>query len=186
MIYNQTEAREQIRSWFAPCEIRFNKNSVTVTTKRRISDLKYSVESFLSQYSDDIKYRVEVVNENRFKIIDDDYAKEIKADWSGDFDNESEKFAPMTFNTDNNKLEELQMEKLKQDIETFVAVNAVAALTILEKTKDLAIMNEIQELMRFSFINGLWANASMKDIPLLQKLFNERYNELANLFEVGA
>ncbi len=193
--------REELRLYFGACDVRFNKTCITITlhdSYDSFDDFNEDLELFVNRISYGIndEYTYEIVNNGRFKFYPYAEVVNVKPDphaWVDNLDVEALKklaaqaFEPMTFKTDNVKLEELQLEKIKQDIETFLAVNAVAALTILEKTtKNADIdMSEIEELMRFSFLNGLWANASLKDLPSLTKLFNERYNELANLFAVG-
>lgn len=69
----EKELRQEILGWYAPCKIRFYRNSVTVTLSHPCTStghLQQSVNDFISQFEEDITLRVIAKSSTRFSLTD--------------------------------------------------------------------------------------------------------------------
>lgn len=159
-------------------------------------------------------YSIEMVNSNRFKLklipkagqIEDSNADirrqddEIRRQAEG---NQAERTRQAADETEDAReasrtignmlntsvkastLEQLLREGIADEIENFILTNLGAAMVILEKSKHTITLDETKELMRFSYLSGLWANAREKDLEILAKIFNDKFAQYSAKWAAG-
>lgn len=76
---------------------------------------------------------------------------------------------------DHDTLETLLKKEIERDMEDYVLTNLGAAMVLLQKSMRHISLDETKELMRFSYLSGLWKNARERDLQVLVDVFNDHF-----------
>ena len=195
----QDKLKQVVRGHFGPCEMRFYDDSVTVTLIRDFG--KYTVEDLhtelykLTNGQDNWLRGVDinVVSPNRFKIHSiNDTHQQTQNEQNESDENDLDELRTTISNTvdeahEATQLETLLKKEIERDMEEFIFTNLGAAMIMLERSKMHISLDETKELMRFSYLSGLWKNARERDLQVLADVFNthfEKYSQNWNLSDV--
>lgn len=77
------------------------------------------------------------------------------------------------------QLENLLKKEIEADMEEFLLNNLGAAMVLLQKSMRYISLDETKELMRFSYLSGLWKNARERDLQVLADVFNKHFEKYA-------
>lgn len=83
-------------------------------------------------------------------------------------------------------LKKALIKSIERDTEDFLMKNLGAALVILgEENARVISLDQTKELMRFSYLSGLWANARERDLEPLIEAFNGKFKKYAEQWQIN-
>jgi hypothetical protein len=202
----QNNLKTIIRNRFGASEIRFYDGSVTVTLVRDFGKFTHGVlhetvfdmlDNVALAYVD--QFDIEVVSPNRFKLRvrkDAPHPSErventigLEAEFTDEEVGDVSELRDTIRNVvdeahDASMLEKLLIKEVESDTEDFIMKNLGSALVILGNTASREVtLDAAKELMRFSYISGLWKNARERDLEVLVKVFNGKFKKYADQWQ---